>query len=543
MNTQYNAGLYVRLSVEDSVNSQKRGSANPFSHESASIENQRAILYEYAQLCKWNIVQEYIDDGFSGGNYNRPAFHQMMEDAKAGLINLIIVKDLSRLGRDYIETGRYTDEVFPSLGLRFIALMDNIDSEGDIDFLPFRSLLNDYHLKDLSRKIKSVLRAKAEGGRYVINSYPYGFEKSPEDSTRLVIDDYAAAIVHKIFTFRGEGMSHNKIAAALNSEEILSPRCYYYHRRGKQNPYKGSKAWLTSTVRVILQNETYLGHSVLLKSGTVSYKNNQRINKPREAWVVRKNTHPAIISQELWDAAKANNKSYPSSLIRSKNKQPLFYGKLRCAACTSVLGYSTKRQTLASGQTTNYTSYICCLYTQSGKSKCSPHSISELTLLEIIRQDIRQHLERSNFDTNGAVNKIQEYLTNFYIEDLKHEHVSLSARLRELEVVFAKLYEDRLNGTITPDAFKILSAACEEERVAKLDEGGRLTEEINKCKRTIVHIQKWRDSIQSFLALKNPSKEIINELIERIEIGENERKPKQKQRSIKISYRFDGLME
>ncbi|MCL2578148.1 MAG: recombinase family protein [Defluviitaleaceae bacterium] len=535
MNKQYNVGLYARLSVVDSANSQKRGT--PFRNESASIENQKAILREYSLLRGWNIMHEYVDDGFSGGSYNRPAFHRMLDDAKAGLINLILVKDLSRLGRDYIETGRYTDEVFPALGVRFIALMDNLDSAGDIDLLPFRSLLNDYHLKDLSRKIKSATHMNAKNGNY-IGSCPYGFIKNPENPARLAIDEYAAGVVRKIFTMRSKGISCNKIAATLNGEGVLAPRAYYYDRKGTQNPCGGNNAWQFPTILTFLKNEAYLGHSVKLKSGTMSYKNKQRINKSKENWVRCENTHPAIVSQELWDAAQSKRKGSSFAPVTPANKKPLFYGVLRCEGCGGVFTYATKRKTLATGQIANYVAYTCCLYSHSGRSICSPHSISELTLLEILRQDIRRRLEQSHYDESRVINVIHACIESG--DDANRKLDKLSKQLAELESKCAKLYEKRLNGTIALGTFKTISASYEEERVKKLDERDKLAKKIAEADRQAVNTEKWRADVRSFLALENPSREIINVLIERIEVGENEGKRKHKRQSIKIFFRDVG---
>ena len=542
MNKLYNAGLYVRLSVEDAANSQKRGKGNPFQHESTSIENQKAILREYAQLRGWNIVRVYGDDGFSGGSYNRPAFHEMIGDAEAGLINLILVKDLSRLGRDYIETGRYTDEVFPSLGVRFVALMDDIDSEGNDDFLPFRSLLNDYHLKDLSRKIKSVLRAKAESGGYVGAYAPYGFKKDPEIPGRLAVDYYAANIVYMIFLMRSHGVSYNKIAGALNSDGILAPRDYCYQREGKPNPYDINNVWQSTTVSALLQNEAYLGHSVKFKKGTTSYKNKRLIDRPEKDWVRCENTHPAIISLELWNAAQSIKAEKQTPVNQTVKVKPLFAGILKCSDCGSGFVYTTKRQTRKDGRVVSYTAYTCCLYSHTGRTVCSPHSISQLSLLEIVRQDIRRHLEQADADEERVINEIQSRLSESSVEEAKRELARLTDRLVELETLGVKLYEDRLNGTINLDTFKTLSTDVEEERIAKQDERNRLAKVVEEAERLTVSIQDWLGSIRSFLSLEKPDHETLAALIERIEVGENEGTRQDKRQSIRIVYRFVGCV-
>ena len=243
----YNVGIYCRLSNDD----ERDG-------ESVSIENQYEILSRFVMLNGWIEVKTYRDDGYSGGNFQRPGFLEMLEDARHGLINLILVKDLSRLGRDFVEVGRYTDVIFPSLGCRFVSVLDCLDSEGDnTDMLHFRSLMNDYHLKDLSGKIKSVLYAKKKSGQYLTAYAPYGYRKSDEDKHRLVVDDEAAAVVQEVYRMRCSGMAYGKIAAALNSQGILSPRWYWELHYGKKGGCKYSKLWTYATVKNILNDTVY----------------------------------------------------------------------------------------------------------------------------------------------------------------------------------------------------------------------------------------------------------------------------------------------
>jgi site-specific DNA recombinase len=232
MKKLYKVGIYCRLSVDDASNSAKAKNYIP-ADESVSIENQREILSKFVMLNGWTEVKTYADDGYSGGNFQRPGFLEMLEDARKGVINLILVKDLSRLGRDFVEVGRYTDVVFPSLGCRFVSVLDCLDTEGDnTDMLHFRSLMNDYHLKDLSNKIKSVRYAKMKSGQFLSAYAPYGYRKSEDDKHKLVIDEYAAAMVRRAFSMRLDGAAYGKIAAAFNLDGILSPRGYWHSLYG-----------------------------------------------------------------------------------------------------------------------------------------------------------------------------------------------------------------------------------------------------------------------------------------------------------------------
>jgi len=246
MSKIYNVGIYTRLSVDDITNRRKKNIAP--ADESVSIENQRLLLSKFCMISGWIETKVYVDDGYSGGNFNRPGFKQMVEDAKNGVINLILVKDLSRLGRDYIEVGRYTNILFPSWGCRFVSLLDEIDTaKDDNDMMHFRSLMNDYHLKDLSNKIKAVIYSKAKNGRFFTGRPPYGYLRSAEDKHLLIIDPDAAEVVRKIFEVRLNGWGYVKIAGYLNNEGISSPQDYSRLRDGKE--IRRPTLWMYATNR------------------------------------------------------------------------------------------------------------------------------------------------------------------------------------------------------------------------------------------------------------------------------------------------------
>lgn len=542
MDRLYNAGLYLRLSVEDAANSAKRGKGNPFQSESTSIENQRDVLTEYVRLRGWNVAGVYADDGYAGGSFRRPAFQEMVSDAEAGLIDLILVKDLSRLGRDHIEVDRYVEDVFPALGVRFIALMDNIDSEGAVDILPFRSLLNDYHLKDLSRKIKSVLYAKAKAGEYIGAFAPYGFRKDPENHRRLIVDPYAAEVVRRIFDMRLQPTSYRKIAAALNRDGVLAPRAYCFAVEGKPNPYNVASVWQETMVKHLLKNEVYLGHSVKMKKGTFSYKNKALVRKPEEAHIRAENTHEAIISQEVWDAVQCVDLKRYDPAQRKTPEPSLFAGLLFCDnGHPMICNLGTKRR---GGEVRKYRSYLCGFHKQTGSAECSWHSISEPALLRIIREDIQRQLERIEIDENRVMAKIQSRLSELSLADTKKELQRLSAKLGELDARAAKLYEDRLDGIINLDTFMALSVDAEAERESVQAGHERLAKALAAAERQTLDIERWVSGIRSYLTLDEPDSDTLRGLIERIEVGEREgiSKGKGRRQNIRIIYRFVGFM-
>ena len=539
MSKQYNAGLYLRLSVEDAFNSSKRGKVNTLQNDSTSIENQRLLLAEYADLQGWNVAQVYSDDGYSGGAFdNRPAFQRMVRDAEAGLIDLILVKDLSRFGRDYIETGRYTDEVFPALGVRFIALMDNIDSEGNADLLPFRSILNDYHLKDLSRKVKSVMKAKAEKGEYIGSWAPFGFVKDPANKNRLLIDDCAADVVRGIFGMRSQGFGFAKIAAALNNEGVLSPRSYRDKQAGKECP---GKVWTSCVVSDILANEAYIGHAVRFKTGYLSYKIRQVVNKPKDEWIRCENVFPVIVSTEVWDAVRS---------LDSKNSQSsetgatlsLFSKLLRCADCGGTMIHKKSSYTSrVTGEKRIGHAYICAKHHNSGGSVCTRHTIREDVLLAVIRDDIRNRLETMDIDESRIAREIQRRFNGESLDEAKKRRDGLAARMQELTSLGRKLYEDRLKGIITVDTFKSLSEKAEEDKASVKAEHEQLTELISSEERRVLEFDSIMPKLQEFLSLESFSNDTLAALIERVVVSESVGRSPHRTHDVRIVYRFEAL--
>ena len=287
---EYRGALYIRLSREDG------------GRESAGIESQRLLLRNYAERQGFSVAEEYVDDGYSGTRYDRPAFSRMIADIEAGRINLVMVKDLSRLGRNYIATGELTEVYFPEHRVRLIAVNDGYDSDAPADDMaPFRHVMNEMYARDISRKIRTALRAKAQDGQYIGSFAPYGYRKSSEDKNRLEPDEDAAVWVRMIFSMAAEGGTTKEIVEALNRKGVLIPLDY---RRSKQGMAITARPWTPSGVCKILRNATYLGHTVQGKTEKVSLKSGYCRSKPREEWVVARNTHEPLISAEIFALAQ-----------------------------------------------------------------------------------------------------------------------------------------------------------------------------------------------------------------------------------------------
>lgn len=499
MKKLYKVGIYCRLSVDDASNSAKAKNYIP-ADESVSIENQYELLSKFVMLNGWTEVKSYRDDGYSGGNFQRPGFLEMLEDARHGLINLILVKDLSRLGRDFVEVGRYTDVIFPSLGCRFVSVLDCLDTEGDnTDMLHFRSLMNDYHLKDLSNKVRSVLHAKMRSGQYIAAYAPYGYRKSEEDRHRLVIDEEAAAVVRRMFELRRGGMAYGKIAAVLNSEGILSPRWYWAKRYGNGS-CKYANLWMYATVKNVLTNEVYTGILIQNRTGSRSYKDDTMIYKPESEWI----RHEACMK--------------PSSRRRYGMKCRQSTGKGRCSRRTtrrrrpSVHRQARLRrlQSTPSGQpgdaapqerhVQKYVSYFCSRFTASSYGACSRHTIYEMTLTELVLNEIRAHAEALELDEAAMLDRLQAQRTAAdaeRLESVRQEIGKLRRRVYELEQMTAKLYEDKVCGSISTASFAVLLEKTEQERRQRTDRLDTLLAEIRSMSRAPPTFKAGRRSSES----------------------------------------------
>ena len=543
MKKLYKVGIYCRLSVDDASNSAKAKNYIP-ADESVSIENQYELLSKFVMLNGWTEVKSYRDDGYSGGNFQRPGFLEMLEDARHGLINLILVKDLSRLGRDFVEVGRYTDVIFPSLGCRFVSVLDCLGTEGDnTDMLHFRSLMNDYHLKDLSGKIKSVLHAKMRSGQYIAAYAPYGYRKSAEDRHQLVIDEEAAAVVRRMFELRRGGMAYGKIAAVLNSEGILSPRWYWVKRYGNGS-FKYANLWMYATVKNILTNEVYTGNLIQNQTGSRSYKDSTMIYKPESEWIRHEEAHEAIISPEVWAAVQEVNRE--RALISANNALPkpfLFTGKLVCADCKAPLQGNRETQRRKNGTSQKYVSYFCSRYTASGYGACSRHTIYEMTLTELVLNEIRAHAEALELDEAAVLDRLQRQRSAASaerMEGIRQEITKLRRRIFELEQSTSKLYEDKVCGVITPAAFSVLMQKSEQERLQKTERLDALLSETQQQEQDAAAMQRWSALIRKHLHIRELDRDTVDELIDRIEVGESAVVDGKRVRDIRIFYRFIG---
>ena len=521
--------------------------------ESNSISNQRSLIEDYVKdkpeiiLC-----EERVDDGFSGVDFERPAFKQMMEDVKAGKTNCIIVKDLSRFGRNYIEVGRFIQKIFPYLGVRFIAVNDNYDSAeladgatGGLD-VAFKNLIYDYYSREMSKKQRIAWRRMAQQGQYNSNCALYGYRKSEADKHKLVIDEYAAGIVRRIYDMRLAGTAYGQIAAALNREGITSPRVYWSQINGKDG-CKAAQLWTYATVKTILHNEVYKGTLVMNHTGTRSYKDHAQISKPETEWIRHEALHEAIVTAEEWEAVqKINEAASLHSVGRQEPTAKLFTGKLVCADCKTPLCANAETQHRKNGTKKRYVSYFCGTYGKSGRSVCSWHRIYEQTLTQIVIAEIRTQAQAVTVNEAAVVDRLKRKIADYdeqRLADAKQEISKLRRRVQELETMTAKLYEDKYSGAVSESTFMVLTQKNEQERLAKAERLDALLSEVDKAQQKTAAIQNWTAIIRKYLNLQDLDRATIDELIDHIEVGERTVVDRQRRQDIKVFYRFVGLVE
>ncbi len=442
------AGLYYRLSKDD----ERAG-------ESLSIENQKRMLEKYAHENGFEVVDEYIDDGWSGTNFQRPGVQRLLEDAKNGRINVIIVKDLSRFGRNYIEVGQYTDYIFPMYNIRFIALGDNVDSAvqtGGMDMMPIMNVFNEWHAANTSKKIRAVIESNAKAGKYRTNQAPYGYVKGTDEKKLPVIDEPAASNVRRMFEMRASGISPNKIAQTFNDEKILPPADYKEQKFGIPNTRKSHHLWSCGTVKQVLNNPIYLGHLVQMRTTNISYKNKKTVKREPEDMVWVYNTHEAIVSQELWDKCR----EMEASVSQGKKNRTGFVnplsGLVYCADCGTKMHikYNNTRHSRKGPRIYYRENFSCGAYSKFGKRACSSHYIQLKILTKIVLEDIRSKMQMVSVDEKQAREEFLKHCEEISAKESKAIEKRMSQakrRTAELDRLISSVYEDKVVGKIPED--------------------------------------------------------------------------------------------
>lgn len=529
--TIYNAGIYVRLSQED----MRAG-------ESLSIEHQKLIITKYVREQGWNLVDTYVDDGFSGTDFNRPSVQRLLSDAQTGRINLIICKDLSRFGRNYIEVGQYIDYIFPLHNIRFIALNDNVDTanrdSNAMEMMPVINLFNEWHASSTSKKIKAVNLANAKAGKYTCANAAYGYTKADDEKHTPIIDPEAAEVVRRIFKLRSQGMSPRAIGDQLNAENIPIPSDYRCQKKGIVNTKYTRHLWTQVQIRQILDNPIYLGKLAMMRVTSVSYKNHKKVRKDPSEWVVTEDTHEAIISQELWDKVREAEKAVSHGKRDGKGVTQPLSGMLFCPDCGYKMKAAGRKRTLKSGELIRECYYNCSSYVLHGKELCSTHYISQKQIEAVIIADIRSMAELVVKDEQTAraafLSKKEQQTSRQSKADIKKLNDS-KHRLAELENLMQSVYEDKVMGKIPEHICVSFLEKYEAEQQELRAVIADLEERLSAEKQDREDVEEFIRRLKKYVDVQTLTRELGLELIEYVTVGAY---TPNEPREINIYYKF-----
>ena len=530
------AGLYYRLSQED----ERVG-------ESLSIENQKKILEKYARENGFEIIDEYIDDGWSGTNFNRPGVQRLLEDAKNGRINVIIVKDLSRFGRNYIEVGQYTDYLFPTYNIRFIAVGDNVDSavteNTGMDMTPIMNVFNEWHAANTSKKIRAVIEANAKEGIYRCTYAPYGYIKGMDAKRLPVIDPEAAAYVRRIFEMRASGISPNRIAQTFNDESILPPADYKEAKFGIPNTRKSHHLWSSAVVKQIVTNPIYLGHLVQQKTKKISYKNKKIVKNDPEDMVWVYGTHEAIVTQELWDKCREMEASVSQG---KKNKtgyvNPLS-GLVYCADCGNkmYIKFNNTRHQRGGDRIYYRENFSCGAYSKFGERACTSHYIQIKILSQLVLADIRSKMNLVLADEKRAR---AEFLSRSEQQNAaeanadRRKLTQSTRRLAELDKLIGSVYEDKVLGKIPEEVCIGLLEKYQSEKTALTETVAALERKAQTVRDDAANADEFIRRLKAYMEIPELTRQMCLELIEFITVDKCPGKYSKAPREIHIYYKL-----
>jgi len=509
--------------------------------ESASIQTQRSMLTSYAKENGFIVHGEYVDDGWSGTNFDRPAFRKLVADIEAGCINLVISKDLSRLGRDYITAGEYTERYFPEHGVRYIAINDGYDSMNPYnDIAPFRNVINEMYARDISKKIRSAFQTKMKDGCYIGNFAPYGYRKDPQNKNHLAIDYCAAPIVQEIF-YRAElGERPKEIAQSLNQREIMPPAVYRCSSRANLDirNYSERKEWTSGSICKLLRNIVYLGHTAQGKTEKVSFKSHVTLRKEPEEWIVIRNTHEPLVTQATYDMVRkrsVSRKAEPKNCFKN-----IFSGIAKCADCGRNMSTTGTRK---KGAIANLT---CGGYKLYGNQVCSNHFIDYQALYDVVLSEVRKQLKAAERDISEILDEVKREASNELPNDNQINKVqsALNARIMEIDSIIQKLYEDNVSGKINNERFEKLLFTYETEQREAHNRISFLSESVTAKSTHGDSAQQYLEALHELSDVTELTPDLLHCLIDHIDIeqGKYIKTPSgtRKIQRVKIHFKFTG---
>lgn len=527
----YQAAIYCRLSKDD----EQKG-------ESTSIQNQRELLEHYVKAKGWNIFDVYVDDGYTGLNTNRPSFQRMIKDVEDKKIDIVITKDLSRLGRNYLQTGYYTETFFPKNGVRYIALNDGVDTlQDNNEIVPFKNVLNEFYSRDVSKKMKSAYLTRARQGKFTGCLAPFGYKKDEKNPYVLIIDSDTSWIVEKIYELAMAGYGTQAIRRILYDLKIPSPT-WWNRKKGLRNKTTkleqsvegGEFWWDCTTIKEMIQNPVYLGHTASQKTNH-KFKVGWISDKPMEEWIIVENTHEPIISQSTYDIANEKVKSRKRPF--KTGEESIFAGLVKCPDCGKALN-------LARNNSKNKEKLLTCnTYRRYGKALCTQHRIYFDTLYDIVLRDIQKNAEFALKDEQEIIRILEQSMRqeqdgeqSFLEEKIQQDHL----RVQELNTKIERLYDDWMNKKISENNFERILEKTQEEQEQLLERIKEMQSRLTTKSSKEINIYKWIELIKKHKNIQKLDKETLNELISKIYVHEKEIVDGKSTQLIEIHYNFIG---
>lgn len=526
--------LYCRLSRDDGA----EGDSN-------SVANQKRLLQKFAKENGLGNTRYYVDDGFTGTNFRRPGFQQLLEDIEMGYVSAVIVKDMSRLGRDYLQVGYYTDSYFPEHNIRFIAVNDMVDSnEGENELAPFRNVMNELYARDISRKVRSAHRIRGNSGE-PLSQPPYGYMKSPENKKKWIVDPEASKVVQEIFLMALEGKGNETIARILQERKVLNCTAYWQSkgigRGGKKtqpNPYR----WGKTAVEKILRRQEYCGDIINFKTYSKSFKNKARLENPEENWVIFKNVHEPIVDRETFEQVQKLLGNTKRRAPKQENgEKNIFCDLLYCADCGKKLWYHTN--TL--NKSIHY--FSCSNYEKDYRGTCkSRHYIRADAVEQVVMAELRLLTDCFRYDQDRFAALLEQKTNSDRATEQKcmeNELQQAIARNEKVAKLYEKLYEDNAEGKVSDEWFMQLSHKYEMERMELKAKSSELRQKLSELDKAQQNKEQFIRAIQKFMSMEMLTAPLLRELIDRIEVHEVKGSGKNRTQRIVIHYRFVGYIE
>ena len=521
--------LYCRLSRDDEL----QGDSN-------SIKNQKAILQKYADDNGFANTEFFVDDGYSGTNFDRPDWQRLLSQVEEGNIGTVIVKDMSRLGRDYLKVGYYTEVLFPGSDIRFIAINNNVDSanQQDSDFTPFLNIINEWYAKDTSKKIRSIFKAKGESGKPLCTNPPYGYIKDPEDKTHWIVDEEAGKVVKEAFRLCMQGYGPTQIAKELTKRRIMNPTAHAKangvnipDNRGHDDDY----IWRGSTIVHMLSRQEYLGHTVNFKTYRKSYKQKKQLKNDPSEWQIFENTHEAIIEESVFEVVQRIRDG--RRRLTPMGEMPILSGMMFCADCENKL-----YQVRGRGWEHDKEHFVCATYRKI-KGGCSSHQIRNVVVEELLLDGIRRVSAYARDHEDEFVQMVTKKTRTDLdksMRDGKRELEQSQARISKLDDIIQRLYEDNIEGKISDERFAKMTANYEAEQHTLENRVAELKSTMTEEKESALNVNHFLSLVRKYTDINELTAEVIREFVEKIFVYKAERIDGRRVQRIKIVWNCIG---